>query len=678
MNRRQRRAQTKTRAHRARPALPDGQALLAEALRHHRAGRLEKAKRLYGKILKSDPEQPDALHYLGVIADQAGNHEKAVELIERAIAAHPENGEAHNNLGAALKHLGRVEEGAAAYAKAIELWPDYAEAHNNLGNTLRELGKLEEAVASITRSLALKPGNHIAHNNLGNALKDCGRFEDAILAFKRAISLNPRYAKAYSNLSNTFRDLGKLEEAIALLSEAIALDPNTPDYYSNLGNAFLDRGNIPRATECYGKALELKPDHPVWHSNLLFGMNYNSAFSAADVWVEAQRWDRMHGKPTEAFPGPYANESNPDRRLKVGYVSPDFRTHSVAYFFEPLVEAHDPNAVEVFCYAEVPGPDETTERLKALADHWRSTVGLGDARVAEQIRSDGIDILVDLAGHTADNRLQVFALKPAPVQVTWLGFPNTTGMEAMGYRLTDDIADPPGDSDQYSSERLVRLPQGFHCYCPPADAPDVAALPLHAAGHVTFGSFNNLTKVSAELIDTWAQVLHQTPGSRLLIKSHQLADAKTREHYLKMFAVTGIETDRLEFAERTVTTREHLDLYSRIDVALDTFPYNGTTTTCEALWMGAPVVTLAGNRHAGRVGASLLTHVGLADLIAESVESYVAKAVALADHPDRMAGLRARMRRDMAASPLCDRDGFARDIEAAYRGMWRRWCEAHT
>lgn len=510
MNRKQRRAKTGTR--RGGPASSGGQALLIEALQHHRAGRLKRAKRLYGRILKSEPAQADALHYLGVIADQAGDHEKAVELIRRAIAGDPENAEAYNNLGAALKHLGRVEEGAAAYAKAVELWPDYAEAHNNLGNTLRELGKLEEAVASITRSLALKPGNHIAHNNLGNALKDCGRFEDAILAFKRAISLNPRYAKAYSNLSNTFRDLGKLEEAIALLSEAIALDPNTPDYYSNLGNAFLDRGNIPRATECYSKALELKPDQPVWHSNLLFGMNYNSAFSATDVWAEAQRWDRMHGKPTEAFRGPFANESNPGRRLKVGYVSPDFRTHSVAYFFEPLLEAHHPEAVEVYCYAEVTAYDDTTERLVALAGHWRSIVGVSDTRVADQIRSDGIDILVDLAGHTANNRLPVFAHKPAPVQVTWLGFPNTTGMEAMGYRLTDDIADPPGDSDQYSSEQLVRLPQGFHCYCPSADAPDVAALPLHATGHVTFGSFNNLTKVSAELIDTWAQVLHQTPS----------------------------------------------------------------------------------------------------------------------------------------------------------------------
>lgn len=678
MNRRQRRVRTKTGAHRARSALPGGQALLAEALRHHRAGRLEKAKRIYGRILKSSPEQPDALHYLGVIADQAGNHEKAVELIERAVAADPENGEAHNNLGAALKHLGRVEEGAAAYAKAIELWPDYAEAHNNLGNALRARGRLPEAIASIQMSLALKPDNHIAYNNLGNALKDWSRHDDAVAAYRRAIALNPGYAKAYSNLSNALRDLGKLDEAVAAVSKAIGLDPSIPDFHSNLGNGFLDQGRIAQATECYRKAFALKPDYAVWHSNLLFCMNYDASFSAAEVWAESRRWDELHGTPEGAHTEPYPNDPSPERRLKVGYVSPDFRTHSVAYFFEPLVEAHDRNAVEAFCYAEVPGPDETTERLKALADHWRSTVGLGDARVAEQVRSDGIDILVDLAGHTAHNRLGVFAFKPAPVQVTWLGFPNTTGMEAMDYRLSDAVADPPGESDAHHTEELVRLPHGLHCYGPPADAPEVAALPLHAAGHVTFGSFNNLTKVSPDVIEAWSQVLRETPSSRLLLKSHQLADDSTRERYLEAFAENGIDGHRLELVPRSPSTREHLDLYGSIDVALDTFPYNGTTTTCEALWMGVPVVTLAGDCHAGRVGASLLTRLGLQELIADTPDTYIEKAIELAVDAGRLAGLRAGLRGRMEASPLCDPDGFAADVEAAYRGMWRRWCEAHA
>lgn len=644
MNRKERRAKAKPRTSSSKQAASGGPELLARALEHHRAGRLTKAARLYKKILKTFPDQPDALHFLGVIADQSGNHEKAVDLISRAIAVNPDDAEAYNNLGAALKHLGRIEDGAAAYAKAVALWPDYAEAHSNLGNTLRELGRPEEAVASIHRALALKPDNANAHNNLGNAYKALYRLDDAAAAFHRAIELRPNY----------------------------------PEAYNNVGMVLMDEGLIEAAVEAFKMAIAQGVDNPAAHANLLFCMNYEFAFTAGDILAESRHWSEKYGRHDRTGPGPFPNDPSPDRRLKIGYVSPDFKQHSVAYFFEPLLAAHDREHVEIFCYAEVARPDAVTERLKVLADHWYSTVGDDDAAVAEQIRQHGIDILIDLAGYTSGTRLRVFGLKPAPIQVSWLGYPNTTGLSAIDYRLTDAVADPPGESDAHYSEELVRLPNGFHCYQPLAGAPEVDALPAQEMGHLTFGSFNTFPKVSENVITTWAKVLSEVPNSRLLLKAWQFADEAVRERCLDIFRANGIADERLELVPRIAAPEEHLGLYGRVDMALDTFPYGGTTTTCEALWMGVPVVTLKADRHAGRVGASLLTTLGLEELIADTAEAYVAAAAALAGDLDRLADMRAGLRQRLQASKLCDRAGFARDIEAAYREMWRRWCVANS
>ena len=374
-------------------------------------------------------------------------------------------------------------------------------------------------------------------------------------------------------------------------------------------------------------------------------------------------------------PTAYANVREAARRLKIGYVSPDFRGHSVAYFVEPLLKGHDRQAVEVFCYAEVTRPDTVTAHLQGLVDHWLVTVGLSDEELAERIRADGIDILVDLAGHTANNRLRVFARKPAPVQVTWLGYPNTTGLEAIDYRLVDAVTDPVGEADAWASETLVRLEGGFLCYGGLKDAPEPTVPPCLKTGTVTFGSFNNPAKVSAATFDAWATLLSRLPQARLLLKGKPFADAATRALFLARLGERGVAAERVELVAWLPGTAAHLALYHRVDIALDPFPYNGTTTTCEALWMGVPVVTLRGDRHAGRVGASLLSQIGLTDLIANSVEEYVEIALALARNPGRLDDLRRALRPRMAASPLCDGRAFARKMEAAFRTMWQVWCE---
>jgi protein O-GlcNAc transferase len=342
---------------------------------------------------------------------------------------------------------------------------------------------------------------------------------------------------------------------------------------------------------------------------------------------------------------------------------------------EPLLRGHDRQKVEVFCYAEVTRPDSFTARLQGLADHWRVTVGLSDQRLAERIRTDGIDILVDLAGHTAGNRLPVFARKPAPVRVTWLGYPNTTGLKAIDYRLVDAVTDPDGEADAWASETLVRLEDGFVCYRGLRDGPELTPPPCLKTGTVTFGSFNNPAKVSTATFDAWAKLLSRLPQARLLLKGMWFADASTCALFLARLGERGVAADRVELVT-WLPAAEHLALYHRVDIALDPFPYNGTTTTCEALWMGVPVITLRGHRHAGRVGASLLTRIGLTDLIAHSIEEYVEIAVALAGNSGRLDDLRRALRPRMAASTICDERAFACKMEAAFRSMWQHWCAA--
>jgi predicted O-linked N-acetylglucosamine transferase (SPINDLY family) len=468
--------------------------------------------------------------------------------------------------------------------------------------------------------------------------------------------------------------LNDYHAAMTCYDTALRLQPNFMMARLNKGNVLAALGLRGDAIASYQQALRLKPDYDVPHSNILFCLNETETDPEV-VFREHQAWNVQHAlhlASTHAF----ANTIDTDRRLRIGYVSPDFRRHSVAYFFEPLLAHHDTTRFETICYSDVSHPDAVTQRLEALACRWQPVHNLNHEQLAEKIRADGIDILIDLAGHTSNNRLLVFARKPAPVQVTYLGYPNTTGLTAIDYRLTDNLADPPGTTDQWHTETLVRLPHGFLCYQPSDNTPPVMPLPSASSGKITFGSFNAQRKVTDKVIALWARILNAVPGSRLMLHNKALSDTRNCELLASQFAEQGIAREKLEMLGWLPSAADHLALYRQIDIALDTFPYNGTTTTCEALWMGLPVITLAGHTHPGRVGASLLTQIGLTDFIATNHDDYAAMAVQWAGETENLARLRSNLREQMSASPLCDAASFAQQLESAYRSMWQQWCNS--
>ena len=538
----------------------------------------------------------------------------------------------------------------------------------NLGVVLGNQGKVDEAIVAFRQATRIKPGYTEAHYNLGVALEKRGKIDEAIAAYRQAIRIKPDYATAHSNLGAALEKQGKLDEAIATYRQAIRIKPDYAEAHLNLGNALKDQGRLDEAFAAYRQAIRISPDYAHARSNLVYCFNFLNSTPAAELSAHHE-WDEQLGRSLFVSKA-YTNMREAKRRLKVGYVSPDFRAHSVAFFLEPLLKAHDQQAVEVFCYAEVARPDAITARFKGYASHWLETVGLSDDELAARIRTDGIDILVDLAGHTADNRLPVFARKPAPVQVTWLGYPNTTGLRAIDYRLVDAITDPVGKADAWASETLVRLEGCFLCYSGQSDAPEPATPPCCTSGAVTFGSFNNPTKLSPDTLDAWGRLLARLPQARLLLKGRPFADAATRELLLSRLSERAVAAERVELVGWLPSITSHLELYRQVDIALDAFPYNGTTTTCEALWMGVPVVTLRGDRHRSRVGASLLTHAGLKDWIAGSPDEYLDIALRLAADPSYLSEVRQTLRARLAASGLCDGATFARKMETIYRAMW--------
>jgi protein O-GlcNAc transferase len=712
MNRQQRRAAAKS--DKSKP--PGTARLFLSAVQHHQAGRLAEAESAYRRILVTQPDHADAAFNLGVALRQRGDADGAIVAYRLALTVTPDYPEAHYNLGNALMAQGSIGEAIAAYLQARRLKVDHAGAaanlaiaYSRLGIALLDQGNPDEATAAFRQAIGLTPHVAEGHYNLGNALKLQRLLSDAATAYRQAIAINPDFAEAHANLGNALLDLGLVDDALAAYAQALRLKPDSPELHYNLGNALKDKGKISDAATAYSEALRLKPDYASAHanlgivlmgqgrldeavsayraavtlkpddaatfSNLLFSLNYDGARTSAELFAAHREWDERYGRSV-LRPQAYANDRAPARRLKVGYVSPDFRAHSVAYFLEPLFANRNREAIELFCYADVQRPDEITARLRGLADRWLSTVDLPDDALAARIGADGIDILVDLAGHTAHNRLGLFARKPAPVQATWLGYANTTGLSAMDYRIVDAVTDPP-ESQSFASETLLRLPGGFLCYGGPSGGLDVSAPPCLANGFVTFGSFNNPAKVSQATFDVWARLLTQMPDARLLLKGRGLTDETACASFKAQFGERGIAPARIDLVGWLPSSSAHLSLYDHIDIALDAFPYNGTTTTCEALWMGVPVVTLAGDRHAARVGASLLTQAGLMEWIAVSADAYVDIALTLAGDRPNLADLRQSLRARIAASSLCNGKDFALRMEAALRTMWHRWCEAH-
>jgi predicted O-linked N-acetylglucosamine transferase (SPINDLY family) len=641
-------------------------------------GKLAEAEECHRHAAAMAPGDAEIAMNHGNALRALGRHDEARERYARALALQPDYVAAHYNLGWVHQIQGRLEEAIACYERALALDPQLAEAHNARGGIAAGQGRLDDAVAAYRRAIELKPDNAEALTNLGVALKQQGKLDEALAACARAVELKPEDATAQINLGTVLQAQGRLDEAEAAYAKAVALDGGSRTARENLSNAVACQGRMAEAEALQRTVLAASPDAVLAHSNLLFCLNYRADVSPDYVFERHREWGMRHAEGLARRD--HANDRTPEagqpghRRLRVGYVSPDFKNHSVARFFLPLLTRHDRAAIEVTCYAELKRPDAVSERIRVEADRWCPTVGLSNDELAACIRADAIDILVDLAGHTSDNRLLTFARTPAPVQVSWLGYANSTGVAAIDYRFSDAECEPPGDYDRRSCERIWRLPRGFHCFGAPEDVPAVAPPPSAARGAVTFGSFNNFLKLAPETIALWGRVLAAVPGSRLMLKSNFVFDAAAHRRHLERFVAAGIDADRITILPYMADDRAHLAAYAKIDVALDPFPYNGTTTTCEALWMGVPVVALRGDRHAARVGVSLLTRVGLPELIADDTDAYVATATALAGAPERLTALRAGLRAQVAASPLCDAAGFARDIEAAYRAMWRTWC----
>jgi predicted O-linked N-acetylglucosamine transferase (SPINDLY family) len=635
-----------------------------------KTSRFDEAIASFQRAVQLKPDYAKAYNSLGSALAEKGRHDEAIAAYRRAIELKPDFAEAHNNIGEPLKELGRFDDAVAAYRRAIQVKPDFAEAYGNLGNVLSYLGRFDDAVGSYRKAISLKPDLAATHSNLGNALKDKGQLDDAIVAYGQAIRLKPDYAEAYSNLGAAMAAKGQLDDAIVAYRQAVRLKPDYAEAYSNLGKASKDMGQLDDAIAFYHQAMRLKPDLAEAHSNLLYALHFHPGFDAGMIHEESRRWNRQHAEPLEKFIHPHANSRDPDRRLRIGYVSPDFREHVVGQTLLPLLREHDHRQVEIFCYANMVRSDAFTEQIRGCADVWRSIVGLSDSQAADLIRQDRIDILVDLTLHLANNRLFLFARKPAPVQVTYLGYCSSTGMNAMDYRFSDPHMDPPNSDLSCYSERTIRLPETYWCYNARGPTPEPSPSPASAMGYVTFGCLNNFAKVSAAL-ELWAQMLQRVPRSRLIVHSHP---GSHLDAVRERFAGKGISPDRLEFPNWQPWP-EYVQTYGRIDIALDPFPWSGGITTCDALWLGVPVVSLAGRTAVGRGGASILANVGVPELIARTPQQYVQIATELANDLPRLGELRRTLRGRMQASPLTDAPRFARNVEAAYRQMWRNWCQ---
>jgi predicted O-linked N-acetylglucosamine transferase (SPINDLY family) len=499
---------------------------------------------------------------------------------------------------------------------------------------------------------------------------------EAQACYERAIAVQSAYADPWINLGNLWRDSGQPERAAGCYRKAAELNPQNAFVWNNLGCAVGDQGSIAESIQCYQRAVTLMPsNHPAF-SNILLNLHYVDGPSPEEIAAAHRQFGERFDGLGAHLRAPHTNPPDAERKLRIGYVSADFRRHSVAFFLEPVIERHDPDAVEVYCYSDVGRPDAMTERFTRLAgDRWRDIRGYSLERFAAQVRADGIDILIDTGGHTANSRLASFTTRAAPVQINWLGYPDTTGLPSIGYRFTDAVADPPGQTEAWHSEELIRLPGGFLSFRPPAGSPAPSAVPCLGGGPFTFGSFNNLSKISQATVALWGEILRRTPGSRLALKNRSLNESQARTNLLTSFAAHGIAAERIWLSGLIDSLKGHLEAYGLIDLALDTFPYHGTTTTCEALWMGVPVVTLAGRTHASRVGVSLLGAVGLSELVAASEQDYIDRACSVATDVGRLKAWRASLRETMTASALMDEAGFTRKLEAAYRDLWRRWCK---
>ncbi len=674
--------------------------------RLHRQERFSEAETVFRAILDHDARNPAALHFLGVIAHQTGRHDAAVRLIRAAIAVAPNYHQAYNNLGNVYESMRQHVDAAEAYARATELKPDYKDAHFNLGIVRRQLGELEKALEAFSACMRLDQQCAETHFEIGKTYQLMGCRLQAQIAYKVALELDPTHVSSRHNLANlqttlgrinealseyeqilehhpdnvrvlnskgvAQRKIGLIEQAIATVSQSDSLDPDNVETLATLGAAYQTIGDNEKAFACYRRATEIMPDAECAHKSLLFVALNLPELSSQQMFDLHRKVRGPFDKPALTRKPFVSRDRDPNRRLRIGYVSSDFRTHVVGFNMLPLITSHDHSQFEVFLYGQIEFPDHVTDIFKEGADHWRSTLMKSNERVAREIEEDEIDILVILAGRFDENRPIVASYRPAPIQVSYHDCA-TSGLEAMDYWLTDPILHPT-DTPELFTEQLYRLPV-YYQYPRQENLPEVKSPPALTNGFVTFGCFNKPEKINDEVVALWAEILKAVPNSRLLLKYfNHYSQPAARKQWEARFAEHSVAADRLILRAGLDHRRSHLELYDNVDIALDPFPFNGATTTFESLLMGVPVISLRGRHFVDRVASSMMTHVGLPEWIAETRLEYVTLAADLAGDLPRLARLRGDLRTKLHGSPLCDSPTYARTVEAAYRDMWQTWC----
>lgn len=636
------------------------------ALRRHKD-----AVASFRRAIEINPKHPLANNNLGIALQEAGRTDDAIAAFRRALVADPNYAEAHFNLARALASQGHYDDAVAGYRGAIALKPGYADAHINLGASLQALARYGEAADSLNLALSLHPESLEALNNLGIVLRELGQYDESIIRLERALAINPDFAEAHNNLANVLKDARRYDEAIAHYRQAIAIKTDYAEAWNNLGTALGLLNQYEEAISCYRKALAIKPDFSEAHSYLIFTLDFLPGSGFADQQAERARWYDDHAARFASQIKPHANSRDPDRRLKLGYVSADFRRHSAALAIGPVIRHHDRDNFDVVLYSGVKREDEVTKDFKSRATLWRPVAGLSDDALVEQIRADGIDILIDLSGHTEGNRLLAFARKPAPVQMTGWGHALGTGVRTIDYFLADPVS-VPADVRPLFAETVIDLP-AIIGYEAPAYAPEISALPALSGQPLTFGSFNRISKLTPATLAVWSRLLQAVPESRLLLKDSQLSDPGERRRISEVLSGYGVDSARLLLLPGT-SHAEHLAAYGQMDIALDPFPTNGGVTTTEALWMGVPVVALLGSSVSSRVSAAILSGLGLKDWIAAGEEDYVAIAARHATDRAALSALRGQMRASMLASLVGNPTAYCRAVEAVYRRAWRSYC----
>ncbi|MEO8342859.1 MAG: tetratricopeptide repeat protein, partial [Gallionella sp.] len=632
----------------------------------------------FQKVAELMPDDPGAHFNLGVVLKGVGRLDGAAASYRRAIALKPDYDEAHGNLGNVLKDLGQLDEAIASYRRALQIQPGAADTYINLGIALKGLGKLEDAAASYRKAAEIKPDFFLAYYNLGNTQKDLGRLEDAVASYRRAIALQPDFAEAHSNLGGVLKDIGQFDTAWISYRRALELKPGIAEAHNNLGNILKDFGEIDAALTSYRRALEIKPDFADAYSNLLFLYGYHALLNPDEYLAQARNWEqvcvpaheRQEARRRKFQPLPLTG-----RRLKIGYVSGDYRQHAVSYFIEQLFAHHDRARIELYAYSTQGKRDAVTDRLQSFAEHWVQCVAISDEAMRKRIEADGIDVLIDLSGYSAHNRMGVFARRAAPVQAYYLGYFASTGQTEMDYWIGDEFL-TPAETDNHFSEQVWRLPRISWSY-DAKDAPAPAWRP-DQAGTVWIGTFNNLSKLTPYTLALWAKVLHALPEGKLLLKTKELNDAGNRRRILGAMANHGIQPDRIELQDRSATPdwSAHMAYYDRLDIALDPVgAMGGVTTSFDALWMAVPIITLQGDRVASRATAAIVGALGHLEWIAKSEGEYIDKVVALARDFKQRETLRSAQRERMAASPLCDAKGLSVSLENAYAEMFERWLQ---